>query len=199
MPDTAKFLAPYAFVLFLFAFALPASAQENSSETAPDTDDGTFNEGEILDAAGNFFGEVSEGLAQVIEKAFADQGRPTAYIAGTEGGGAIAVGLRYGSGNLYHKLEGQSKIYWRGPSIGFDAGGDLSKMFILVYNLHDVLDMYKRFPSGEGAFYFVGGVGMSYKQRRAIILAPIRTGVGLRAGVNAGWVKFSHKKSIIPF
>lgn len=197
MSDTParKFLAPVVFIIFLFAFALPASAQENS----PETKDGTFNEDEILAAAGNLFGEVSEGLAKVIEKIFADQGRPTAYIAGTEGGGALAVGLRYGSGNLYHKLEGQSKIYWRGPSIGFDVGGDLSKVFMLVYNLYDPLDMYKRFPTGEGSFYFVAGVGVSYKQRRSIILAPIRTGVGLRAGINIGWVKFSWKKSYIPF
>lgn len=197
MPITfiAKALAPLTLIIFLFALVAPAIAQENS----PETKDGTFNEDEILDAAGNFFGEVSEGLAKVIEKAFADLGRPNAYIAGTEGGGALAVGLRYGNGNLYHKLEGQSKVYWRGPSIGFDVGGDLSKVFILVYNLQDYESFYKRFPSGEGSFYFIGGVGISYKQRHDIIIAPIRTGVGLRAGINAGWVKFSPKKSYVPF
>ncbi|MCH7805730.1 MAG: DUF1134 domain-containing protein [Proteobacteria bacterium] len=180
----------------LVMFALPAQAQDNAPG---DADSGTFNEKEIAAAAGNFFGEVSEGLASVIEKAFADLGRPNAYIAGTEGSAALGVGLRYGSGTLYHKLEGDSKIYWRGPSIGFDLGGDFSKVFILVYNLHDFRSMYKRFPSGEAGYYFVAGVGISYKQRKDIILAPIRTGVGLRAGINIGWVKFSKKKSIVPF
>ena len=192
---TLSFLAPLAFLFAVFAapFALaqePAPAEE---------DPNTYSETEILDAAGAFFGGISEGLAKVIEKAFADQGRPNAYIAGTEGGGAVGVGLRYGAGNLYHKLEGPSDVYWRGPSIGFDLGGDLSKVFILVYNLDDFRSFYKRFPSGEAGFFFVAGVGISYKQRHHIIIAPIRTGVGLRAGINAGWVKFSPKKSVVPF
>jgi len=186
----------FGIIAILVMFSLPLQAQE---ETSGDEASGTFNEKEIAKAAGNFFGEVSEGLASVIEKAFADKGRPNAYIAGTEGSAAIGVGLRYGSGTLYHKLEGDSKIYWRGPSIGFDLGGDYSKVFILVYNLHDFRSMYKRFPSGEAGYYFVAGVGVSYKQRKDVILAPIRTGVGLRAGINAGWVKFSKKKSIVPF
>jgi len=187
------FIATLLISLFLSFSAL---AQENvpSGEAG-----GTFNEEEILRAAGGLFGEISEGLATIIEKVFADQGRPNAYIAGTEGSGAVGVGLRYGSGTLYHKLEGDSKVYWRGPSIGFDLGGDLSKIFILVYNLDDFDAFYKRFPSGEASYYFVAGVGVSYKQRKRIILAPIRTGVGLRAGINIGWVKFSQKKSIIPF
>lgn len=184
-----------AFLLSLF-FALPARAQD---EPAAESDPGTFNENEILRAAGDLFGGVSEGLAKVVEKIFADQGHPSAYIAGTEGSGAIGVGLRYGSGTLYHKLEGDSKVYWRGPSIGLDLGGDLSKVFILVYNLDDFNSFYKRFPSGEASYYFVAGVGVSYKQRKGIIIAPIRTGVGLRAGINIGWVKFSKKKSIVPF
>lgn len=188
-----KFLAPAALAFALFAAPL-ARAEEPAAG-----DPNTYSEKEILDAAGAFFGSISEGLARVVEKVFADQGRPSAYIAGTEGGGAIGIGLRYGAGNLYHKLEGASQVYWRGPSIGFDVGGDLSKVFILVYNLDDFRSFYKRFPSGEGSFYFVAGVGVSYKQRGNVILAPIRTGVGLRAGVNAGWVKFSPKKSIVPF
>lgn len=180
----------------LLMFSLPLHAQE---ETPAEENGSTFNEKEIAAAAGNLFGEISEGLASVIEKAFADKGRPNAYIAGEEGSAAIGVGLRYGSGTLYHKLEGDSKIYWRGPSIGFDLGADYSKVFILVYNLHEFKNMYKRFPSGEAGYYFIAGVGISYKQRKGIILAPIRTGIGLRAGINAGWVKFSKKKSIIPF
>lgn len=196
MPASVRRTALSLFTLFLFLFALPAAAQEEG-ERDPSQD--AYTEEEILDAAGAFFGGISEGLARVVEKVFADLGRPNAYVAGTEGGGAIGVGLRYGSGTLYHKLEGPSTVYWRGPSIGFDVGGDVSKVFILVYNLHDFRSFYKRFPSGEGSFYFVGGVGVSYKQRHDIILAPIRTGVGLRAGINAGWVKFSPKKSIVPF
>ena len=182
------------FLYFILGFSAYAQDNEPSGEEG-----GTFNEEEILRAADGLFGEISEGLATVIEKVFADKGRPNAYIAGTEGSGAIGIGLRYGSGTLYHKLEGDSKVYWRGPSIGFDLGGDLSKIFILVYNLDDFDAFYKRFPSGEASYYFVAGVGVSYKQRKRIILAPIRTGIGLRAGINAGWVKFSQKKSIIPF
>lgn len=195
-PSFLKSLFGLCTALFMAAvLSLPAAAQDET----PNEGGSTFNEDEILHAAGDFFGEVSEGLAKVIEKAFADQGRPNAYIAGTEGGGAVAVGLRYGSGTLYHKLEGESKVYWRGPSIGFDVGGDYSKVFILIYNLHDYRSFYKRFPSGEAGYYFIAGVGISYKQRGDIIIAPIKTGVGLRAGINAGWVKFSDKKSVIPF
>lgn len=196
VPSLPKAFASLALAL-AFLWTQNVRAQEAPEAAAEDPN--SYSEKEILDAAGAFFGGVSEGLARVVEKVFADQGRPNAYIAGTEGGAAVGVGLRYGAGELYHKLEGLSKVYWRGPSIGFDVGGDISKVFILVYNLDDYRSFYKRFPSGEAGFYFVAGVGVSYKQRHGIILAPLRAGVGLRAGINAGWVKFSPKKSIVPF
>ena len=116
-----------------------------------------------------------------------------------EASGAFVVGLRYGSGPLSHKVAGDQKIYWTGPSVGFDVGGDATKVFVLVYNLYDTEDIYKRFPSGEGRLYFVGGFSATYLRRGNIVLIPIRLGVGWRAGVNAGYMKFTHKSKWMPF
>jgi hypothetical protein len=163
------------------------------------TVDETYDKEEITEIAGDFFGETSASLAKVIEKAFADKGRPIGYIKGTEGGGAFIIGARWGSGKLSHRIEGDSQIYWRGPSIGVDFGGNVSKTFALVYNLHDVEELYGRFPAVEGSLYFVGGVGLHYIKKGNIIIAPIRVGVGFRAGVNLGYLRFSKTKSILPF
>jgi len=113
--------------------------------------------------------------------------------------GALVVGLRYGSGTLSHKVEGQQDVYWTGPSIGFDVGGNASKVFVLVYNLYDSEDLYKRFPQAEGALYVVGGFTATYLRRGDVVLIPIRLGVGWRAGINAGYMKFTHKSRIVPF
>ena len=109
------------------------------------------------------------------------------------------VGLRYGDGTLSHKIEGDSRIYWKGPSIGFDVGGNASRVFALVYNLHDVHDIYQRFPAVEGSFYYIGGLGMNYQQKDDIIIAPIRVGVGLRAGANIGYMHLTKDRDWIPF
>ncbi|QNQ09730.1 DUF1134 domain-containing protein [Sphingomonas alpina] len=158
----------------------------------------TFKREELLRAAESTFGKGTSGLAGMLEKLLKEQGEPNAYIAGSEASGAIVVGLRYGKGELFHKIEGQQKIYWTGPSVGFDLGGDGNKVFALVYNLHDSEDLYKRFPAGEGRLYFVGGLAATYLRRGDIVIIPIRLGIGWRQGVNIGYMKFSHKSKWFP-
>jgi len=159
----------------------------------------TYQQDDLVGAAEGVFGKGASGLAGIIENILKDQGEPNAYIGGREGSAALGVGLRYGQGEMFHKVEGQRKVYWTGPSIGFDVGGDASKVFVLVYNLHDSQELYKRFPAGEGRAYFVGGFSASYMRRGDIVLIPVRLGVGWRLGVNAGYMKFSEKRRILPF
>lgn len=159
----------------------------------------TYQRDDLIGAAEGVFGKGASGLAGIIENILKEQGQPNAYIAGREAGGAIGVGLRYGSGEMFHKIEGQRKVYWTGPSIGFDVGGDANKVFVLVYNLYDSQELYKRFPAGEGRVYFVGGFSASYMRRGDVVLIPVRLGVGWRLGVNAGYMKFSEKQRWLPF
>ncbi|OYY90521.1 MAG: hypothetical protein B7Y45_07885 [Sphingomonas sp. 28-66-16] len=159
----------------------------------------TYQRRDLFTAAENVFGKGAEGLGGILERILADQGEPTAYIAGREASGAILVGLRYGSGILSHRIEGDRPIFWTGPSIGFDAGGNASKIFVLVYNLYDSQDIFRRFPEGEGHLYLVGGFSATYLRRGKIVLIPIRLGVGLRAGVNLGYMKFRPKAKWMPF
>ena len=135
----------------------------------------------------------------MIERILADQGTPNGYIVGREASGAFIVGARYGSGTLYHKIEGQRPVYWTGPSIGFDVGANGGKTFVLVYNLFDTEELYARFPAGEGQAYLVGGLTASYLRKGDKVLIPIRMGAGLRLGVNAGYMKFSKKHRWLPF
>ena len=159
----------------------------------------TFQHDDLIGAAEGVFGKGASGLAGIIENILKDQGEPNAYIAGREASGAIVVGLRYGSGQMFHKVEGERKVYWTGPSVGFDLGGDASKVFVLVYNLYDSQELYKRFPAGEGRVFFVGGFSATYMRRGDVVLIPVRTGVGWRLGVNAGYMKFTEKKKWLPF
>ena len=159
----------------------------------------TFDRKDLLGAGEDVFGKGAEGFAGIIEKILREQGRPNAYIAGREAAGAFIVGLRYGSGVMTHKVEGQMPVYWTGPSVGFDAGGDANKVFVLVYNLYDTEDLYRRFPSAEGRLYFVGGFAATYLRRGNVVLIPVRLGVGYRAGVNVGYMRFSHKSKWVPF
>lgn len=174
----------------------PVAADPNRP---PIPTDNTYGRDDVLGAAERTFGKGAAGLAEIIEKTLKEQGRPTAYIAGSEGGGAVVVGLRYGSGTLSHKVEGERKIHWTGPSVGFDVGGDANKVFMLVYNLYDTNDIYKRFPAGEGRLYFIGGFAATYLRWGNIVVIPIRLGVGYRAGVNAGYLKFTRKGTWVPF
>jgi hypothetical protein len=159
----------------------------------------TYDQDSIYRAAADYFGESAEGLAKVIEKVFKEKGRPNGYIAGEEAGGAIAVGLRYGEGVLTLKRGGSRKVYWQGPSIGWDLGGNASKVFTLVYHLPSSAQIFQRFPGVEGSLYLVAGYGVNYQQSGRVILAPIRSGVGLRAGANVGYLHYTRKKSWNPF
>ena len=158
----------------------------------------TYEQDTILDEAADFFGEGAEGLGDVVEKIFKEHGRPNAYIKGQEASGAIVVGARYGDGRLISHT-GSVEVHWTGPSVGFDAGGNLSKVFVLVYNLPNLDAIFQRFPAIDGSFYYVGGVGANYHQVDNIVLAPIRLGVGLRAGVNIGYMHYRREKSWNPF
>ena len=152
----------------------------------------------MLSAAEDVFGRGAKGLAEIIERSFKERGEPSAYIVGREAGGAFVVGVRYGSGTVFHKVEGQLPVFWTGPSIGFDAGADASRTFILVYNLNDTGDLFKRYPAGEGKAYFVGGFGATYLQRDDVVLVPIKLGVGLRLGINAGYLNFTRELKKLP-
>jgi hypothetical protein len=164
-----------------------------------DADKDTYDQDSILKDAADFFGSTTEGLAKVIEKAFKDHGRPNGYIKGEEASGAITVGLRYGNGTLQMKAGATKKVYWQGPSIGFDLGANASKVFVLVYHLPNTEKIFMRFPAVDGSLYYVGGAGINYQQRDKIILAPIRLGVGLRAGASIGYMHYTKKKTLNPF
>jgi len=172
-------------------FAVPSRAGE------PITDQ--FSQNEIVKSASGFFGTTSEAVAKAVQRVFQDQGLPDAYIEGDEGSGAVVVGLRYGAGWLYRKHKPPIKVFWQGPSVGFDVGGNASKSFTLIYNLRRTEDLYQRYPGVDGSYYFVAGIGVNYQRSGDITLVPMRTGVGLRAGVNAGYLSYTHHRSILPF
>ncbi|MGJ3232005.1 MAG: DUF1134 domain-containing protein [Oceanicaulis sp.] len=160
----------------------------------------TYSRDEMVEAAADFFGVTAEAAASALERVFADLGRPVGYIAGEEVAAAAGVGLRYGEGYLTLKGSGeQYKVYWQGPSIGFDGGANASRVFTLVYELRDLDRLYQRFPGVEGTAYFVAGFGVNYQRADEITLAPIRSGVGLRAGANVGYLSYSRQRNWIPF
>ncbi|MEZ5742714.1 MAG: DUF1134 domain-containing protein [Sphingomonadaceae bacterium] len=158
----------------------------------------TYGEDDLMGAATGVFGKGSEGLAGIIQDILAKQGKPNGYIVGREGSGAVGLGLRYGSGTLYHKIEGNRPVYWTGPSLGFDLGLNAGKAFVLVYNLHNSQDLYKRYGAGEGQAYLVGGFHVSYLRRGDVVLIPVRMGAGVRLGANVGYMKFSEKQRWLP-
>ena len=177
----------------------PASPPKSDGSLKGDAQAAAFEIGEITAAADGAFGEATEGVAMVIEKIFADLGKPNAYIVGREGSGALVVGLRYGRGKLFSKVEGEREVFWTGPSIGPDVGGDASRTFTLVYNLHDTDEIFQRFPAVEGKAYLIGGVSASYHQRGNVVLVPIRLGAGWRLGANVGYLKYTREGRVIPF
>lgn len=159
----------------------------------------TYAEDDLIGAAEGIFGKGAKGLAGLIEDLLRKQGEPNGYIVGREAGGAFIFGARYGSGTLHHKIEGERQVYWTGPSLGFDAGANAGNTFVLVYNLFDSEDIFRRYPAGEGQAYLVGGLHASYMRRGDVVLIPIRMGAGLRLGVNAGYMRFSKKQRWLPF
>jgi len=165
----------------------------------PPRERATYSSNEILDAGHHFFGGVSEGLAKVVEHAFQRYGRPTGYILGEDAGGAIIAGLRYGEGTLHTKMYPSQKVYWQGPSLGYDFGAAGSKTLTLVYNLGYPAQIFERFAGVEGSAYLVGGVGITFQQHDDVILAPIRAGLGLRLGANVGYLKYTPSPTWNPF
>lgn len=160
----------------------------------------TYSRDEILAAAQHFFGAGAEGLAVVVDHVFEDLGRPNGYIEGNEGSGAIGVGLRYGDGHLHQKGgNGTTRVFWQGPSVGFDTGGNASRVFTLTYNLRRADDIFHRYGGVDGSAYFIGGVGVNYQRRNNVTLAPMRAGVGFRLGANVGYLAYSRRRRINPF
>jgi hypothetical protein len=160
---------------------------------------GTFGIEEIKEAGHRFFGSVSMGLAEAIEYTFQRAGRPNGYILGEEAGGAIIAGVRYGEGILYTKDAGDHRLYWQGPTVGYDLGAEGSKTMVLVYDLQSPGDIYDTFAGVDGSAYLVGGVGVTFLARGHIILAPIRSGLGLRLGANIGYLKYTREPTWNPF
>jgi hypothetical protein len=166
---------------------------------APPPSDSTYAPGEIVSAGHRFFGGVSRGLATVVEKAVSQWGLPNGYVLGEEAGGAYVGGLRFGEGILYTKNAGDLKVYWQGPSVGWDFGGEGARTMMLVYNLPATQAVYQRFAGVDGSAYFVGGFGMTALTANNIVVVPIRSGVGLRLGANVGYLKFTPQATWNPF
>ena len=159
----------------------------------------TFSSQEVVTAGHSFFGNTTKGLAQAVEHVFREAGRPRGYIIGQEGAGAFIGGLRYGEGTLYIKGGRSQKVFWQGPSIGFDFGGNGSRTLVLVYDIHTPRDIFDRFVGVEGTAYLVGGFGVNFQSNEKLKLAPIRTGVGARLGANVGYLKYTSAPTWNPF
>ncbi len=157
-----------------------------------------YSSDEIVNSVSDFLGVTAEAAGGLVERLFKSNGKPTAYIAGEEVSGAITVGLRYGRGLLYMKGRPTLEVFWQGPSLGWDLGGNASRLFTLCYNLEDPDRLFQRFPGVEGSAYFVGGLGVNYQQADEVILAPIRAGIGLRLGANVGYLSYSRKRHWLP-
>ena len=181
-------------LILLHLVSAPAMAQR--ARQAPSS---TFSPAELVDSGHNFFGTVSRGLAQVIEEAVRRWGEPNGYVLGQEASGALFGGLRYGEGSLYTRNAGQHPVFWQGPSLGFDIGGDGARTMMLVYNLPSTPALYRRFVGVDGSAYFVGGFGLTAVMAQDIVVVPIRSGVGARLGVNVGYLKFTAAPTWNPF
>src|SRR6266436_5736000 len=173
-----------------------AQSPEYQAQQAPGAH---YSSNEIVDAGHRFFGTISRGLAQIVEKAGSQFGLPNGYVLGQEAGGAVVAGLRYGEGILYTKNAGDLRVYWQGPSLGFDFGGDGARTMMLVYNLPATDAVYQRFVGIDGSAYFVGGLGMTALTASNMIVVPIRSGVGFRLGANVGYLKFTPTSTWNPF
>jgi hypothetical protein len=189
--------AAFAAATALALTAVPTAADDDVPP-ARDSNSDTFSPDEVVQAGSNFFGVTTEVMAKAVQRVTEDLGQPDGYIKGDEGGGAFVVGLRYGSGWLIRKGMEPKKVFWKGPSIGFDFGGNGAKVFTLVYNLRDEHRLYQRFPGVEGSIYFIAGIGVNYLRSDGVTLAPMRTGVGFRAGVNAHYQVYSDSRDWFP-
>lgn len=213
MPDAAAAfraalsrLAPLALGLSLFAGAAAAQGQpyqqppqQRAPYQAQPVTPQPYTTNELVSKGHSFFGSVSKGLALAIEKAVGDWGQPNGYILGQEGSGAFVGGLRFGEGTLYTRNAGDMKVYWQGPTLGWDFGGDGARTMILVYNLRTVDDVFRRFGGVSGSAYLVAGFGMTALTADNIVVVPIRSGVGVRLGANLGYLKFTPQPTWNPF
>ncbi len=186
--------------------AAPAAAQHDSpppgppaNQAQPAPSGNQYSSNEVIDAGHHFFGGISRGLASVVEKAVSQWGQPNGYILGEEASGAFIGGLRYGDGTLYTKNAGDVRVFWQGPSLGFDAGADGARTMMLVYNLPRTAAIFDRFGGVAGSAYFVGGFGMTALAANNIVVVPIRSGLGLRLGANVGYLKFTTEPTWNPF
>jgi hypothetical protein len=179
----------------------PRQPNEPDYPIASDTTARAYTADELVAAGSRELGIAAEAMGSAIERVFADQGdRPTAYIAGEEAAGAAVIGLRYGRGALHMKDQsGSQAVFWQGTSIGWDVGGNASRVFTLVYGLYTPDAIYRRYPGVEGTAYLIGGLGVNYQRADGIVLAPIRTGVGLRLGANVGTMAYSRQRNLLPF
>lgn len=184
-----------AVVLLSLAVPVGAFAQSTPQPAGP----GTYSPGEIVATGHRFFGGVSRSLATLVERAVSQWGLPNGYVLGEEGGGAFFGGLRYGEGVLYTKNAGDLKVYWQGPSFGWDVGGDGARTMMLIYNLPATQAIYQRFGGIDGSAYFIGGLGMTALTANNVVVVPIRSGVGLRLGASIGYLKFTPQSTWNPF
>jgi hypothetical protein len=187
-----RFVLSLALVLGLAFAAGPAAAQDGSVSD-------TYSADDLVETGGEFFGSVAQGLASLVERAVSQFGLPNAYILGEEAGGALFAGARYGEGTMFTRNRGEHQVFWQGPSIGFDVGGDGSRVMMLVYNLSSVDAVFERYPGVDGSAYVIGGLGMTVMKYGDVVLVPIRSGVGLRAGVSVGYLKFTEEPTWNPF
>lgn len=183
-----------AALVFALALALAPAAFAQGGSLSDN-----YTAEELVTEGGEFFGSVAQGLASLVERAVSQFGLPNGYILGEEASGAIFAGLRYGEGTMHTRNRGDHAIFWQGPTIGFDVGGDGSKVMMLVYNLESVEEIFGRYPGVDGSAYVVGGLGMTALKYRDVVIVPIRSGVGLRAGINVGYLKFTQVATWNPF
>lgn len=195
----AALLGAFAIALIVGGCASNPSANETDGKSNQTSLDEGYDQYETTQEAVDFLGGSAEGIARMVDRAFADYGRPNAIIKGEEGGGAIVVGVRYGMGEFMAKAGEKQTIYWQGPSVGWDFGGDAGRVFMLVYNLPRPDLIFQRFAGVNGSAFVVGGVGMQYLRSQSIVVAPIRVGVGLRLGAGVGYTQFTQDKSYNPF
>lgn len=186
-----------AFATLLLALLLVSGTVPGANAQAANSSQ--YSMQEIIDAGHSFFGTTSGGLAKVVEKAFQSYGLPNGYVLGQEASGALIGGLTYGEGQLYTKNAGQHDLFWQGPSIGWDYGGDGNRTMMLVYNLPSVEAVYGRFGGVSGSAYVIAGLGMTVLKRGDILMIPIRTGVGARLGINIGYLKMTQTPTWNPF
>lgn len=196
MINTRLFLVTFAALVLLAGCAAPVARAEPDNATSTRS---SYSDDEIVTEANAFFAGGAKELGEVLQKVLKEKGQPVAIIRGEEAGGAIGVGLRYGQGELKFKNGAARKIYWQGPSIGFDVGGNAVKVFALVYDLPNEAALFRRHAGIDGSLYFVGGFGVNYVQRDKTVIAPVRFGLGWRQGINLGYMNFSRQKRLNPF